>query len=475
MIWAILLIGFILRIFNLNQSLWLDEGINVLAVQNYSFFDLITQYAKADFHPPGWFIILWVWGKFFGYSEVAVRMPSVIFGVLTIYVAYLIGKNIAKNSAKEFGLLLALLLALNPLHIYYSQEARMYALATLAVAINLFLFIKMIKEEKVNIIYLILSNVLVLASDYLAYFIYPAQIIYLLISTHKNLIKKWMISILAAIVVGLWWLPVFISQLDVGSVASANLPTWKFVVGGFDFKTLPLTLIKFIIGRITIADKILYISLLIPICSVFIFLAFRGTRYLIVEYRKLILALLIVPLTIATLISTVIPIFSYFRVLYLVPLFFALIAGGILSFKNSVKVILLSFVLIIEIFCAIVYLTNPLFQREDWRGLVSYLGKEERSLVLFESSGTLPPFDYYAGKDLNARGALKDFPAKDESTVAGLDSLTQGYDQIFLVDYLVQISDQNRLVAKKLIDLNFKHKSTKDFIGVGFVYEYVKE
>ena len=90
---AILLIAFILRVINLNQSLWLDEAINVLATQNFSFLGIITEYAKADFHPPGWFIILWFWGKLFGYSEIAVRIPSVIFGVITIYITYLIGKN----------------------------------------------------------------------------------------------------------------------------------------------------------------------------------------------------------------------------------------------------------------------------------------------------------------------------------------------------------------------------------------------
>ena len=79
MIWVILLLGLILRTVSLNQSLWLDEAINTLAVRDYSLIDLVAQYAKADFHPPGWFIILWFWTKLFGYSEIAVRIPSIIF------------------------------------------------------------------------------------------------------------------------------------------------------------------------------------------------------------------------------------------------------------------------------------------------------------------------------------------------------------------------------------------------------------
>src|SRR3989344_3680216 len=113
MIWLILIVGFILRILNLNQSLWLDEAINVVAVKSYSFVSMITQYSVADFHPPGWFAILWIWGKLFGYSEISVRFPSIIFAVLTVYIVYLIGK---KLFSANLGLIAALLISINPLH-----------------------------------------------------------------------------------------------------------------------------------------------------------------------------------------------------------------------------------------------------------------------------------------------------------------------------------------------------------------------
>src|SRR3989344_3043650 len=126
MIWAILIGGLLLRSFSLNQSLWLDEAINVLATQNFSLIGMITEYAKGDFHPPLFFIIIWVWNKLFGTGEIFIRLPSVIFGVLTIFFTFQIGKKI---HSKALGLLSSFLLAINPLHIYYSQEARMYSLA----------------------------------------------------------------------------------------------------------------------------------------------------------------------------------------------------------------------------------------------------------------------------------------------------------------------------------------------------------
>ena len=138
MIWLILFLSLILRIVSLNQSLWLDEAINVMAARSYSFLGILTEYAKADFHPPLYFIIIWIWTKLFGFSEVSARLPSVIFGLLTIWLVFLIGR---KLYSKTLGILAALLLALNPLHIYYSQEARMYSMAAFAVVLNLLFFI----------------------------------------------------------------------------------------------------------------------------------------------------------------------------------------------------------------------------------------------------------------------------------------------------------------------------------------------
>lgn len=465
MIWFILVIGLILRLISLDQSLWLDEAISVLATQDFSFLGMITEYAKADFHPPLFFIILWLWSKVFGISEIAVRIPSVIFGVLTVYVVYLIGK---KLHSKTLGLFSALLLAINPLHVYYSQEARMYALAALAVSLNIFLLIKLIKGEKVNLILLITSNILVLASDYVAYLIFPAQLIFLLVLKQKEILRIWVIAILVAGLAMILWIQVFLNQLDVASVASKNLPAWKFIVGGFDVKGVPLTFVKFIIGKISHPDKTIYGMILLPISILFLSLLWRGIKSVKDAYRHLILSWILVSVILAFLTSLFIPIYSYFRLLFVLPAFLILVALGIISFKSKLRYAFLISVTVIQLVSTFVYLINPTFQREDWRGLVNFL-KSKDVLVLFESSGTLPPFDYYAQGKFNAKGALKEFPAKNDGDVNDLTG-----EDIYLVDYLVQISDPDRLVAKKLTTLGYKQTEILDFNGVGFVYHYVK-
>lgn len=471
MIYLILFLGLLLRLFSLNQSLWLDEAINVLAVKNYSLTGIITQYLIGDFHPPVYSMLLWFWTRVFGTSEVAIRIPSVIFGTFTIYLIYLLGK---KLHSKNLGLVCALLLAVNPLHVYYSQEARMYALAVFAVCLNMLLFINLAKQSSV---FYILSNILVLMSDYVAILIFPAQFFFILLNRKAGIFKKWFLCLLTSLVLVVWWVPVFIKQLSVGSVTSANLPAWKFIVGGFDIKAVPLTLVKFIIGRISLADKFIYYLILFPVCSLFLFVLFKGIKFVKGQDRNLLITWITVPILLATLISFVVPVYSYFRLLYVLPAVIILIVLGVISCKGRLKYMILGVILIIQLFSVSVYLFNSSYQREDWRGVVDYLESiNKESLILFESSGTLPPFDYYAKNKLNARGALKDFPVKDINEVNDLSFNTPNTPKdIYLVDYLVDISDPNRLVSKKLINLGYKQSEIKNFTGVGFIYHYVMQ
>ena len=87
----VLVLGFILRLINLNQSLWLDEAVQAITSQG-TFLNLFQE-LRGDFHPPLYHLFMWVWVHFFGNSEIILRLPSVIFGTLTIYIVYLIAKE----------------------------------------------------------------------------------------------------------------------------------------------------------------------------------------------------------------------------------------------------------------------------------------------------------------------------------------------------------------------------------------------
>src|SRR3990167_9329418 len=100
MINLILAIGAILRLISLNQSLWLDEATSAVAAR-MPLTDIFTKFLPGDFHPPFYYVFLHFWTILFGTSEIALRAPSLLAGILTIYIVYLIGKEL---SGEKIGL-----------------------------------------------------------------------------------------------------------------------------------------------------------------------------------------------------------------------------------------------------------------------------------------------------------------------------------------------------------------------------------
>ena len=83
MIYLVLFFGLIFRLISLNQSLWLDEATTAL-VARMPIADFFTKFMPADFHPPLYYIVVHFWVRLFGASEISLRIPSIIFGILTI-------------------------------------------------------------------------------------------------------------------------------------------------------------------------------------------------------------------------------------------------------------------------------------------------------------------------------------------------------------------------------------------------------
>lgn len=470
MIWLILGIALFLRLISLNQSLWLDEAINVLAAKNYSLLGMISEYAKADFHPPGFFFILWIWTKLFGYSEVTVRAPSVIFGLFTVFIAYLIGKKLL---SKNLGIIAALILTVNPLHIYYSQEARMYVFAAFVVSLSIYFFIKLLSNERLAWLGYVISSILVLSSDYLAYLIFPTQLVILILLKRFQFLKKWLVLSAVAVFAWIWWIPVFISQLSIGSQAASSIPGWREVVGSFGIKPLILTYIKFIIGRINYPNDFVYFLLFLIPGITFAYLFFKAMTSKLKDAKIILSLSLTIPILLAWSISFFIPIYTYFRVLFTLPFFILLVALGVLHLKGKLFKISLALLIAVQLASSLIYLLNAEFHRENWKDLVNFLKNEkEDSVVLFESTGVFSPFEYYADDSLNAIGALNTLPAETEEDTLNLENRLKGVDKVFLLQYLVEISDPLRLVEQKLANIGFEKSETYNFNGVGFVYKF---
>lgn len=141
---AVVLLAAGLRLHRLDaQSLWNDEG-NAY-VQATRTLPEIADNAARDIHPPGYYSLLAVWRLLTGESEFALRALSAFAGVLTVALTYALGRRLYSPLA---GLTAALLVALNTFNIYYSQEARMYALLGLWSVAAMWAFVGFVRSGK---------------------------------------------------------------------------------------------------------------------------------------------------------------------------------------------------------------------------------------------------------------------------------------------------------------------------------------
>ena len=116
-----------LRLLRLDfQPLWWDEGYSAWFATHP--LGAIAALTAQDIHPPLYYVLLHGWIGLLGAGPVALRLFSVVAGVLAIPAIYLAGRRMFSPRAALFA---ASLLAINPLHIYYSQEVRMYGLVAL--------------------------------------------------------------------------------------------------------------------------------------------------------------------------------------------------------------------------------------------------------------------------------------------------------------------------------------------------------
>lgn len=474
MIAAIILLSLLTRLINLNQSLWLDEAINVVAASRLSLAEFLTSYPVGDFHPPGYFLVIWLWGRLFDFSELVIRLPSVIFGVTTVYLVFRLGKKLFNQ---RVGLWAALLMAVAPLHVYYSQEARMYALAALAATFSWYLLVRLSDSWQTKIAYLV-SLMLVWYSDYLAYLIIPAQIIYLVWADRGKLKPASLMLGLSVVALIPWW-PVFLAQLKSGTQAAADLAGWASVVGGSGVKDLLLVAAKTFIGRVSIDDKTIYLGLMATLSVIYGWVLFKAIRRLD-QSTKLLICWLIVPTAMALLISFKVPVLAYFRMLFILPAFYLLVAHGINSTGDRLIKPVTAVIVLVSIVSLFIYDTNSRFHRENWRGAVALtenLAKKDRAIIVLESNNLFAPFLYYSRTpDLTFAG-LKNIPAKDRLDLANLEVITvdSSKEKIYLFEYLVDITDPQRLLETELKRLGYHNRQTYDFSGVGFVRLYQLE
>lgn len=456
-IWLVILLGIILRGINLDQSLWLDEATSIRVAREFSFQQIVTTFSPGDFHPPLYYFLLKIWISVFGASEVAARSLSVLLGSATIPLVFLIGRKLVSKNA---GLAAALFFATAPLHIYYSQEARMYAAATFFATLFVWFFLKSLKEKKLfTWLGLLLSGIFLAYTHYLTITLLGVALCYLLLQ-QKQLKKNlyfWLSLFILIPASFLPWTPIFLKQIQSAALAKINTPLWWDVLGKTSLKQLALVPIKFLAGRISFYNKILYTLFVLPPLVLSALLLWRS-----IFKKSLFLWLwLLVPLVFSALFGWISSGFSYFRLLFILPAFYLLITVGIYSLKSKkTQRMLVGVFVLMNLVSASIYLFNPRFHREDWRSAVQFIEENsqgQNTAAIFVTRNQREPYLYYT----------KSVPSYGPERV---EDSSYDYDKIWLVRYVQPIFDPEDKIRARVEESYLKIKE-HDFNGV-VVWEY---
>ena len=354
-----------------HQSFWLDESFTVDLVQR-SFGDMLSGVASTESTPPLYYVLAWLWEKLFGHGEAGLRSLSALAGTLAVPAAW--------RAAREWfdspraGLLAAALVAVNPFLVWYSQEARSYALLVLLATLTLLFLARRAYA------WWALSAALALLTHYFAIFLIVPEAAWLLWSARERAAR---LATGAVVAVGVALIPLALHQRDLGHTSFiadislrnrlADLPK-KLVTGELG---TPTPLIGPIAGLIAVVAIAYALYRFRPPALVLLGLAAAG---------------FLVPIVLAVggadylLPRNVIALY--------VPLVMVVAAGlaGQLGLAGALVVCAVAVVVNVEV------ATDVKLQRDDWRGAARALGPApETRVVVVTPEYAKKPLRLYAG------------------------------------------------------------------------------
>jgi hypothetical protein len=201
-----------LRFYRLgHQGFWFDEGNTALLV-HFSAGRMVGLIPQSESTPPLYYMLAWVWARIFGFAEAGLRSLSAVAGVLVVPVAYGAG---AKLVTGRVGIVAAALAACNPLLIWYSQEARSYALLILltGAALLAFAYVRTQPRPQLLLAWAAVS-VLALATHYYAVLAIVPQAIALLAAARRN--RAVQVAVAVVLLCGAALIPLAIAQNGTG-------------------------------------------------------------------------------------------------------------------------------------------------------------------------------------------------------------------------------------------------------------------
>ncbi|HWC48084.1 MAG TPA: glycosyltransferase family 39 protein [Solirubrobacterales bacterium] len=381
------------------QSYHHDEIVTASRVLRVGFGHAMDAVGFSESAPPLYYALAWIWTQITGTGPWGLRSLSALAGVATIPVAYLVGRELRGRRA---GMLAAALVAVNPMLIWYSQEARAYALLVFFCALSLLYCVRVMRvgeepdasaqtNDRRNLILWGVFSALALATHYFAVFPLAAETILLLRRRGRAALVG--LSIIAFMAVLL--APLVIHQMSYGHTEWIG----KFSLGHRVWETAATFFVGEtgdIIGgpeRPTLA----YVPLALAAIG-FALLAFRGDRW---EKRAAVVPLAVagltigVPLLLAIVSATKDYVLARNLLPALVPLLLVLAIGFTVRRARRLGAVLAALLVAYSLVFAIYVNFDEELQRPDWQAVADHLGEPEapRATVLWALGEA--PLRYY--------------------------------------------------------------------------------
>jgi len=206
---ALMLLAAALRLSTLDlQSLWYDEAFTPVHVLHPSLWATLRSVVHTENTPPLWYIVEWADTRALGTGAIALRLPSALAGIATVAVAWAIGRELAGRRA---AILCAAIVAVNPLFVWYSQEARAYGLFVLSAAVAMLCFLRAEREPTPRrMAAFALSTAVALLTHYFALFLAIPMVLWLVRERSRR--RAALPAIAALVIVGLSLLPLISAQ-----------------------------------------------------------------------------------------------------------------------------------------------------------------------------------------------------------------------------------------------------------------------
>lgn len=456
----ILLLGLFLRIVNLDLgNLSVDEAFSVY----YSQYDLkdITKFIYHDTNTVIHFYFLHFWINWFGTTEFVVRGLSVIFGMFSIVLMFLLGKEIFN---KKVGLAAAFFTAVSAFHIVYSQEARGFTLLLCLVILSLLFSWKALhKNKNIHWILFITFTVLALYTHHFAWTTLIALNIFTLFSKEfKKFRKKWFLSQFLIFILYLPYLPSIVYstfRLKFGHWTQFSIPSFITCLDDISYGFIFSNHSSYLLQPI---GYLLVIWLLLN--TVFVFKIDKLAEEAIIKIKRnkkeitFLFLLYLIPFIISF--TTGIHALRYLIVAF--PAFSLILAKGFIDLKNHKTKL---GVILLLVFLAISSVGGTVDKHRCWSEAIDYIETRESndSLIIIHEFNHFYEFSYYYKGTSSIFDLLLVDPSVradkekleierikhngyaylvNRDNVSQLDLITKDYQQVWLVEYNTLLADR---------------------------------